>query len=56
MPSIVISPFPEHESGIKTIFNHFRNTHARYYEYEVSDRGARLSYEIEQGPQFLEFF
>jgi hypothetical protein len=30
MPSIAISPFPEHESGIKTIFNHFRNTHARY--------------------------
>ena len=29
MPSIAISPFPEHESGIKTIFNHLFNSPAR---------------------------
>jgi len=29
MPSIVISLFSEHESGIRTIFNHFRDKPAR---------------------------
>jgi len=29
MPSVASSSFPKYESGIKTIFDHFRNRHAR---------------------------
>jgi len=38
MPSIAISPFPEHEPGIRTIFSHFRNigTRMRAIFYNVS--------------------
>jgi len=35
MPSVASSSFPKYESGIKTIFDHFRNRHARYFQNAV---------------------